>query len=359
MRGFSQYTCVIPTWVFNMSFSAAPLRAIDLFSGCGGLTAGLRQAGYTVIAAVEVDPKARATYALNHPSTWLAGCDIRAVNTEELMRSLDLVPGDLDLLAGCPPCQGFSRMRKRNKTLSAKDDRNALIDDFLRFVLAFRPKRVMMENVPGLLEYYRFKKFKAALRRAGYDLLTEVLDVADYGVPQRRRRLIVSASLHGKAVLASPLKSRVTVRETIGHLPLAGSSGDMLHDMGERRSEKVKRLIELIPADGGSRKDLPAEMHLDCHKKSDGFSDVYGRMSWDSVAPTITGGCYNPSKGRFLHPVHNRTITLREASLLQGFPPNYNFDVVHGKESIALMIGNALPPKFIEVHARAIANSIK
>lgn len=335
------------------------LRAIDLFSGCGGLTAGLRQAGYTVIAAVELDTKARQTYAQNHPNTWLAGSDIRATDPVDLMRALGLQPGELDLLAGCPPCQGFSRMRKRNKNSTSKDDRNALIDDFLKFALTFQPKRIMMENVPGLLDYYRFKKFKAALRRAGYDILAEVLDVADYEVPQRRKRLIVSASLDGKAVLASPVKNRVTVKETIGHLPLAGQSGDALHDMGEKRSEKVKQLIELIPADGGSRKDLPVEMQLECHKKSDGFSDVYGRMAWGDVAPTITGGCINPSKGRFLHPMYHRTVTLREASLLQGFPEDYKFDVRHGKESIALMIGNALPPKFIEAHARAIANTLK
>jgi DNA (cytosine-5)-methyltransferase 1 len=250
-------------------------------------------------------------------------------------------------------------MRKRNKNSTSKDDRNALIDDFLRFALVLLPKRIMMENVPGLLDYYRFKKFKAALRRAGYDILAQVLDVADYEVPQRRKRLIVSASLDGKAVLASPVKSRVTVKEAIGHLPLAGASGDALHDMGERRSEKVKQLIELIPADGGSRKDLPVEMQLECHKKSDGFSDVYGRMAWGDVAPTITGGCINPSKGRFLHPTYHRTVTLREASLLQGFPEDYKFDVGHGKESIALMIGNALPPKFIEAHAKAIASTLK
>ncbi|MGW8391474.1 DNA cytosine methyltransferase [Pseudoduganella sp. HUAS MS19] len=334
------------------------LIAIDLFSGCGGLTAGLKEAGYKVVAAVELDEKARQTYALNHPTTRLAGRDIRDVDADDLMSSLGLLPGELDLLAGCPPCQGFSRMRKRNKNSSAKDDRNGLIDDFLRFVLTFLPKRVMMENVPGLLDYYKFKKFKSALRQVGYDVLTEVLDVSDFGVPQRRKRLIVSCSAQGKAVLALPERSRTTVRETIADLPVAGASGDALHDIGERRSPKVRELIELIPLDGGSRKDLPPHLQLECHKKSDGFNDVYGRMSWDDISPTITGGCFNPSKGRFLHPAFHRTITLREAALLQGFPRNYKFDVRHGKEAIALMIGNALPPRFIAAHARAIANSI-
>ncbi len=342
-----------------MPVPSRALIAIDLFSGCGGLTTGLKQAGYRVIAAVELDEKARQTYAMNHPTTWIAGHNIRDIDANELMASLSLKPGDLDLLAGCPPCQGFSRMRKRNKNISAKDDRNGLIDDFLRFVLAFHPKRIMMENVPGLLDYYRFKKFKSSLRQAGYDVLTEVLDVSDFGVPQRRRRLIVSCSAHGKAVLASPVFEKTTVRDAIADLPLAGSSGDPLHDIGEKRTPRVQELIELIPLDGGSRKDLPASKKLDCHKRSDGFNDVYGRMAWDEVSPTITGGCFNPSKGRFLHPAFHRAITLREAALLQGFPSNYKFDVRHGKEAIALMIGNALPPKFIAAHARAIAVSIK
>lgn len=340
-----------------MPKSPRQLRAIDLFSGCGGLTAGLRQAGYDVVAAIEIDAKARHTFSLNHPNTPIVGSDIREVDPGQLMVNLGLKPEELDLLAGCPPCQGFSRMRKRNKSVSAKDDRNALIEDFQRFVLAFRPKKVMMENVPGLLDYYRFKKFKSVLRAAGYSVVAEVLNVADFGVPQRRKRLIVSCSLYGSPVLAMPTTTRITVRDAIEHLPTAGKSGDALHDMAERRSDKVKELIKLIPLDGGSRKDLPLEKQLDCHKKSDGFSDVYGRMAWDEVSPTITGGCFNPSKGRFLHPVFHRNVTLREAALLQSFPPDYKFEIKHGKEAIALMIGNALPPKFIAAHAAAIAKS--
>lgn len=333
-------------------------KAIDLFSGCGGLTLGLKRAGFEVVAAVEIDPKARSTYALNHPEIWLGGDDIRKTTADDLMKVLGLKPGELDMLAGCPPCQGFSRMRKRNKGNSARDERNALIEDFGRLVLEIRPKLVMMENVPGLSEYFRFKKFKKSLEAAGYLVRVEVLDVADYGVPQRRKRLIVSASLCGKPKLAAPSPLRSTVRQIIGSMPPVGASGDALHDIGERRSEHVKKLIALIPPDGGSRKQLPEEMQLECHKSFNGFNDVYGRMAWDSVAPTITGGCYSPSKGRFLHPSENRTISLREAAMLQGFPRDYRFEVAHGKEAIALMIGNALPPGFIAAHASAMAATI-
>jgi len=150
-----------------------------------------------------------------------------------------------------------------------------------------------------------------------------------------------------------------TVRDAIAWLPKPGASKDLLHNLPERRrGDRVAAFIRDIPKDGGSRKDLPKRRQLDCHKRSDGFKDVYGRMAWDEVAPTITGGCFNPSKGRFLHPSANRAITMREAALLQGFPRNYIFDPKIGKQRIALMIGNALPPEFIRRHALTIMKGL-
>jgi len=121
----------------------------------------------------------------------------------------------------------------------------------------------------------------------------------------------------------------------------------------------VRGLIRLIPKNGGSRTDLKFAAQLKCHRKCDGFHDVYGRMAWDDVAPTITGGCFNPSKGRFLHPVRHRAITLREAALLQTFPPTYFFSLKRGKSNAAQMIGNALPPEFIRRHAQSIAKFVQ
>ena len=114
----------------------------------------------------------------------------------------------------------------------------------------------------------------------------------------------------------------------------------------------------MIPHNGGSRKDLPEEYWLNCHKKCNGFKDVYGRMAWDDLAPTITGGCFNPSKGRYLHPEENRAITMREAALLQGFPRDYNFPIVTNKSALAMMIGNALPPPFVKAHAISIKDAL-
>jgi DNA (cytosine-5)-methyltransferase 1 len=151
-----------------------------------------------------------------------------------------------------------------------------------------------------------------------------------------------------------------TVRDAIGHLPRAGVSGDRLHDLPEKkRTPRVAQFIKDIPRNGGSRGDLPQSRQLPCHRRRKGFYDVYGRMPWNDVAPTITSGCFNPSKGRFLHPRENRAITMREAALLQSFPSSYLFSPAAGKEAIALMIGNALPPEFVRRHALQIHKSLK
>jgi DNA (cytosine-5)-methyltransferase 1 len=339
--------------LFKLS-STQDLTAIDLFSGCGGLSLGLQQAGFRVVAAVEVAPKAQVTYKLNHQHVELYGEDIREVEPLSVLAKANLNRGELDLLAGCPPCQGFSRLRTKNKSNSVFDERNNLIDEFLRFVAAMAPKCIMLENVPSLSKDLGFETACYRLTELGYKFVIHVLDAADYGVPQRRKRLIMLASRVHTPVAATKNTQRKTVRDTITGLIPPSRSRDPIHTIPERRSQAVKDLIALIPKNGGSRTDLPADRQLDCHKRSNGFRDVYGRMSWDSVSPTITSGCHNPSKGRFLHPSLNRTITLREAAMLQGFPEDYQFDVSHGKEAIALMIGNALPPPFIEAHARAL-----
>lgn len=330
------------------------LLAIDLFSGCGGLTEGLKQAGINVIAAVEIDAKAQATYRLNHPSVNLYGEDIRSLDPKAIMKHMGIKRGELTLLAGCPPCQGFSRLRTRNKATSIKDPRNDLVNDFLRFVTEMHPKTIMMENVPGLANDCRFIEMCASINELGYQVKVKILDAADYGVAQRRKRLILLASRFHTPDTAPKSLQRVTIREAFSGVGAPSRSKDKLHSLPEQRSEAVKKLIAMIPKNGGSRTDLPQKYQLNCHKNSTGFRDVYGRMSWDAVAPTITSGCINPSKGRFLHPSYNRTITLREAALLQGFPIDYKFDVAHGKGAIALMVGNALPPPFIAANAKSL-----
>lgn len=342
----------------EMSKKNGRLIAVDLFCGCGGLTVGLKQAGFEVVGAIDNDPLALLTYHENHPTVKIYSDDIRNIETDEFAKMLQLDKGELDLLAGCPPCQGFSTMRTLNGSLEIDDDRNDLLLDFLRFVEDLEPRAVMLENVPGLARDERFTHFCARMKHIGYSGEHRILDAADYMVPQRRRRLIYMAGRGFKIPFADAIGKRITVRETIAHLPKAGKSGDPLHDMKEKRTDRIAKIIAMIPPDGGSRAYLPDEYKLKCHKKCDGFKDVYGRMRWDDVAPTLTGGCFNPSKGRFLHPEENRAITMREAALLQGFPPNYKFPVATNKSAIALMIGNALPPPFIKAHAVSINQAL-
>lgn len=332
--------------------------AIDLFSGCGGLTCGLKDAGFRVVAAVEIDANAQATYKLNHPDTRLYETDIRKLDPADVLEDIALESGELDLLAGCPPCQGFSRLRTKNKRTAVKDDRNNLVNSFALFVKAMLPKTIMLENVPALGKDGRFTRVKGKLRKLGYQITVHVLDAADYRVPQRRKRLIMLASRVHIPEIAAKAQGHVTVRRALKGLGPPSKSKDKLHGIPESRSAAVRDLIARIPKDGGSRLDLGKRFQLACHKRSDGFKDVYGRMAWDDVSPTITSGCHNPSKGRFLHPQQNRAITLREAALLQGFRKKYKFDITHGKEAIALMIGNALPPPFIAAHAGALRTGL-
>ena len=334
------------------------LTALDLFSGCGGLSVGLKHAGFRVAAAVEIDAKAQQTYTLNHPDVALYSQDIRTLDAAKILSEIGLEKGELDLLAGCPPCQGFSRLRTKNKAASVFDPRNDLVSDFLRFISEMLPKTVMMENVPALAGDERFLALCTGIKQLGYEYVVKVLDAADYSVPQRRKRLILLASRVHLPLVADKHEKRVTVRQAIGAFEENSVKDDALHNMPEHRSDRIKALIKHIPKNGGSRADLPIEFQLACHKRTNGFSDVYGRMSWEDVAPTITSGCFNPSKGRFLHPTLDRNITLREAATLQGFPVEYKFNTLHGKESIALMIGNALPPPFISAHASLLRAGI-
>lgn len=337
--------------------------AIDLFCGAGGLTVGLKDAGFKVLAGVELHPVAAETYRQNHPDHILFDADICKLDPCEVMERLGLSVGELDLLAGCPPCQGFSTHRTRKKSSSVDDERNNLVFEYMRFVRALRPKVVMMENVPALASDRRAHKVLHELKELGYFIdqkTLQVKDAADYGVPQRRKRMILVASRLGFVSEPAPVEVYSTVADFIADLPIPGEKGDVLHDYFPARTEKTQRIMSLVPKDGGSRTDLPKEYWLPCHLKGKGgYLDVYGRMAWGKVAPTMTGGCTNPSKGRFIHPEQDRSITLREAALLQTFPDGYHFSLAGGRDFAALMIGNALPPVFIKAHAEKIRRHLE
>lgn len=333
------------------------LLSIDIFSGIGGLSEGMRQADFKTKIAFEIDEIASKAYRLNHPDTTVITKDIREVTIAEIKRSLNEKP--IHLLAGCPPCQGFSSMRRLNKKRSVNDKRNSLIMEYVRFVKALKPYTIMMENVPGLAEYYLFKNAIKIFKSLGYEVDWKIVNVKNYGVPQSRERLVLVGSRLGKIEVAKPIEEKKTVRQVIGNLPLPENSNDPIHKIFPVHTPKVQKRIELTPKNGGSRKDLPKEYLLKCHQAENiGFNDVYGRLRWDDYSTTITGGCLNPSKGRFLHPEQNRNISAREAALLQSFPIDYKFPADAPRANIALMIGNALPPNFSFIQSENIKQHI-
>ena len=228
-----------------------------------------------------------------------------------------------------------------------------------------KPRFVLLENVPGLAGDDLFKQFTDGLLALGYAVESKVLDSADFGTPQRRRRLVLVAGLGCEPRLIQGEAEASTVRGAIGGLAdSAGQSGDPLHDHGERRTDHVRSVIRSVPKNGGSRADLGPEAQLACHLRAEAGGagwgrEPYGRMAWDGVASTITGGCINPSKGRFLHPDKDRAITVREALLLQGFPSGYRLSLRRGKYAAAELVGNAIPPSFVRDQALAFRRVLR
>jgi DNA (cytosine-5)-methyltransferase 1 len=335
------------------------LTAVDVFCGLGGMTLGLQQAGFEVLGGLDLSELAIDGYEMNQPDVAVWRRDVRRVEASEMLERFGLGDvGELDLLAGCPPCQGFSRVRTRTK-ISVDDPRNGLVAQFARLAEELLPKALLMENVPALAnDNPRFVRFVNRLKRAGYRLSYETLNAMHHGVPQNRRRLVLIGRLESDApCFALRQEALRTVRDAIGKLPHPTESDDPAHNHGESRTDEVKRRIRLVPKDGGSFRGSSHEQ-LKCHKEFDGFYDIYGRMAWDKPAPTITGGCVNPSKGRFLHPEQDRAITLREAALLQGFPADFKIPLHRGKHHAAALIGNALPPAFVADHASVIASDL-
>jgi DNA (cytosine-5)-methyltransferase 1 len=329
--------------------------AIDLFSGCGGLTAGLKKAGFEVVTAVEKEKLTAKTYAVNHDEVKLFTKDIRKIV------SADFLPPNqktVDLVAGCPPCQGFSRVRRRNRSRARPDKRNGLLREFQRVVEDLRPTCVFMENVPGIELDFRFKAFVVKLEKLGYQVTMEIVNLADYGVPQRRTRVVLLAGKGFGIALPRPSRKSRTVREAIKSLERPSESKNPLHKLITTHTAEVMERIRAVPKNGGSRSSWPEDLRLECHNACNGFKDVYGRMAWDEPAPTITGGCTNASKGRFLHPRQNRVITLFEAAILQTFPRRFHFDLSRGRGAVAEMIGNALPPLFAARVGAAIVKAL-
>ena len=334
------------------------LRAVDLFSGAGGLSRGLVDAGFEVSAAFETWGPALRSYRANfsHPSF---DRDVSTLDAAEFGR-LGIEP-EPDVVVGGPPCQGFSIQRIGDDV----DHRNDLILAFGRAVIALRSRAFIMENVPGILGG-RGKavtsRFVLQMRAAGYEVIHSILDAADYGVPQFRRRVFfvgwrsdLSASFRFPLVETRP---RVSVRSAFEDLPpppvdLTPMKGDPLHRRTKLSPLNQLRLSKVPP--GGGFEDLPLELRVNCHKdgaRRIGHRAVYGRLHPDRPAGTITARFDSFTRGRFAHPLEDRNITLREGARLQGFPDAHAF--LGTQEEIAALIGNAVPPPL----ARGVASAL-
>jgi DNA (cytosine-5)-methyltransferase 1 len=350
------------------------IYAADVFSGCGGLSLGLRRGGLSVRVAVDNEPAVKATYARNHAKTHLIIADVREVSGKRLLKKIP--GGKLHVLAGCAPCQGFSSLTHKQKR---EDPRNELVLEMARLVEETNPEIVVMENVPGLAARGRalLDEFIRRLRALGYYANWDILQMADFGVPQNRRRLVLAAGKGFFVALPQPTHARIpegqmkkwiSVRQAIGEFGAPRKFGEALKTGGPqsvnwhvvRDLEEItrKRLKAAIP--GKTWKLVPEALRPKCHQGDyGGFTNVYQRMTWEQLSVTMTGGCTVPAKGRFGHPDRRRTtISVREAATLQTFPKKYRF-VHDGIDKVCDMIGNAVPPTFAEHLGRRVAEALR
>ncbi len=328
------------------------IATIDLFCGIGGLTHGLEDVGIPVAVGFDIDESCRFSYETNNSATFICK-DVSDINYEDIAEYYQ--NKSIRILVGCAPCQPFSRYSGKYRKNGHKDDKWKLLYSFSEIIKECTPEIVSMENVPGLIHEQVFNDFKDSLISLGYSIDVNVVDCASYGVPQRRKRLVLLASRLGAISLIPPTydkESYLTVRDFIGNLPPIHDGEIFLHDplhSASKLSETNKKRIQQSKQ-GGTWRDWDDSLKLSCHKKESGisFPSVYGRMEWNKPSPTITTQFFGYGNGRFGHPEQDRAISLREGALLQSFPSDYIFFDKHSafnRREIAAHIGNAVPVK--------------
>lgn len=344
------------------------ISAIDLFCGIGGLSYGLKKTGIKVKAGFDFDDKCQYAYEKNCKAKFIHA-DITDIQKNDITKYYK--EGDIKVLLGCAPCQPFSTYTlKGNKQ---KDTRWQLLYEFSRLIKETNPDIVSMENVPNLLNFKKepvFENFVNELIKEGFYIWYDIVYSPDYGIPQKRKRLVLLASKKGKIKLIKPThlpEEYVTVKDAIGHLEKINSGEaskkDFIHKASKISAKNLARIKQSIP--GGSwKRDWDKSLQLNCHKKDTGktYVSVYGRMEWDKPSPTMTTFCTGIGNGRFGHPEQDRAISLREAAILQSFPDNYKF--AKNKEElkfgqVSKQIGNAVPPRLGEIIGRSIIEHLK
>lgn len=343
--------------------STNSIVSVDLFCGAGGLTHGLELAGVNVVLGVDLDPACAFPYEHNNKARFVQQSveQLSAATIRDALKE-----GAYSLLAGCAPCQPFSRYRLGKSDSS--DGRWNLLRHFQRMVEEVSPTMVTMENVPRLAEQRVFMEFVSSLEKLGYRTSHQVVACANYGVPQQRERLVLLASKLGPIELIAPThpaEKHITVRKAIGKLPpiRAGEADakDSLHQACSLSPINMRRMRASKP--GGSWRDWQDSLVAECHRRSSGktYPSVYGRMVWDDPAPTMTTQFFGFGNGRFGHPEQNRAISLREGAILQSFPKTYRFvppDRPIYRKTVGRLIGNAVPVKLGEAIGKSIVQHV-
>lgn len=350
---------------FQTDADRPQIDVFDFFSGCGGTSAGLRRAGLTPRAAVDFDPDAIATYQRNFPHARALLANIVGLPTEDLVPYFDKVRTRPVLFSACAPCQPFS---KQNRQRQNDDPRKSLLGNLRRFVERFRPELLLVENVPGIGHATSeglspLQELIEMLNDLKYFYHSAVVLAQGYGVPQSRRRLIVVASQFGEirvpdATYGPGRRPYRTVGDEIRHLPPLEAGQECLA-VNKHRAAALSELNKMrirASVPGGSWHDWPPELRLECHGNVKGYSDVYGRLSWDKPAPALTTRCISLSNGRFGHPEQDRAISVREAAYLQTF--DGNFDFCGNLNSMAKQIGNAVPVRLAEAMGRMFMSHV-
>ena len=338
-------------------------KAFDVFCSIGGLSYGLLQAGIPVAAGLDIDSTCRYAYEENCRAEFIHS-DIRKINYADISSCFEGVK--YKILVGCAPCQPFSthtsKLRKKGE-----DSRWNLINEFLRLVVEGMPEVVSMENVPTLKSKEIYREFKNTLEDQGYRVSHGIISCEHFSVPQSRRRLVLLASLLGEIRLPEKtVDEPVTVRESIGHLKNLShgekTPTDPMHASRFLSPVNLKRIRASVP--GGSWKDWPEALLPDCYRKNSGetYSNVYGRMSWDKPAPTLTTQFHSYGTGRFGHPEQDRALSLREGAILQTFPEDYKFSPPGERiffSTVGRHIGNAVPPLLASAIGRSIIKHLE
>lgn len=344
------------------------LKAIDFFSGAGGLTYGLKRAGIDVIAGIDNDLSCKETFEENNEGAVFLERDVTEYRPVDLERELTVRrDDDFMVFAACAPCQYWTIIQTSKEK---SKETSELILDFKRFVEYFRPGFIIVENVPGISSTpgSPMGKFIEDLDSFGYsDPAHSITDMSMYGIPQKRRRFTLLASRVTDIELPKPTGQSITVRDVLGTTNgfpsiCAGKRDEtsFLHTSAKLSDKNLERL-RLTKKDGGDRSGWKGKQHLElpCYSSSEKkFPDTYGRMWWDKPAPTITTRFTSISNGRFAHPEEDRAISLREGATLQTFPRNYHF-IGESIASIARMIGNAFPPAFAKIIGEQIISHAK